>query len=198
MVRRLVLFGGSVGAATAMWFHPHAGEDVYASLSPVADAFVATHLLLFASLAAIAVGLYFLSADHRGPLATLARAGTGVFAFFYLGFIAIVGVAKGLLIREGQALPPEQQAGIAEVVQYIHTEPMLFAAAVIGAVGYLVAVSALAVVLYRADAPRVPLLLLVVSVVAIGAHQGPIAVAGMASFAVAVGWLEFGWTPSEE
>lgn len=197
LVRRLALFGGPLGASIAMWFHPHAGDDVYASLSPVADTFVAMHILLFASLAVIAMGLYLLSAGYRGPFATLARAGTGVFAFFYLGYVAIVGVAKGLLIREGQTLPAEQQAGVAEVVQYIHTEPLLFATGVLGAVGYLVAVSALAVVFYRANAPRVPLVLLVVSVVAIGVHQGPIAIVGMGSFAVAVGWLDFGWSLTE-
>lgn len=191
--RRFALFGGPVGAAVAMWFHPHAGDDVYDSLSPVADTFVATHVLLFASLALLAAGLYFLSAGYRGPLATLGRAGAGVFAFFYLGFVAIVGVAKGLLIREGQTLPADQQTGVAEVVQYIHTEPLLVATAVVGAVGYLVAVGALAAVLYRAGAPRLPLALLVASTVAIGAHQGALAVAGMASFVVAVGWLEFGW-----
>lgn len=195
--RRLGLFGGPIGAAIAMWFHPHAGENVYESLSPVVDTFVVIHLLLFASLALLAVGLYLLTAGYRGPLATLARAATGAFAFFYLGFVAIVGIAKGLLIREGQALPAEQQAGVAEVVQSIHTDPILFAAGVTGAVGYLVAVSAVAVVLYRADAPRLPLVLLVGSVVAIGVHQGPMAVAGMASVAVAVGWLEFGWHPSD-
>lgn len=57
-------------------------------------------------------------------------------------------------------------------MQYIHTEPLLFAAGVIDAVGYLVAVNTLAIVLYRADAPRIPLVLLVASIVVIGAHQG--------------------------
>lgn len=196
--RRLVLFSGPIGAAIAMWFHPHAGDDVYGSLSPVADTFVAMHVLLFTSLAAIAVGLYLLSSGYRSSLATLARAGIGAFAFFYLGFVAVVGVAKGLLIRAGQTLPAEQQAGVAEVVRYLHTDQYLFAAGVVGAVGYLVAVGALAVVLYRADAPRIPVALLVASVVAIGTHQGLFAVAGMASFVVAVGWLELGWTSPEE
>lgn len=197
-VRRFVLLAGPVGAAIAMWFHPHAGDDVYGSLSPVAETFVATHLLLFTSLAVIAVGLYLLSARYRGRLATVSRAGTGVFAFFYLGFVAIVGVAKGLLIREGQTLPADQQAGVAHVVQYIHTDQLLFMAGVIGALGYLVAVSALAAVFYRNDAPRIPIVLLVVSVIAIGAHDGLIAMAGIGSFVVAVGWFEFGWTQSEE
>lgn len=193
-LRRAVLFGGPLGAAVAMLLHPHAGENVYESLSPVADTFVATHLLLFTSLALIVVGLYLLSAGYRGPLATLARIGMGAFAFFYLGFVAIVGVTKGLLVRAGQTLPAEQQAGVAEVVRYLHTEPLLFAAGVIGAVGYLVAVCALAVVFYRAEAPRIPLVLLVVSTVAIVVHQGPVAFAGIVSFIAAVGWLEFGWT----
>ncbi len=196
ILRRIVLFGGPVGAAIAMWFHPHAGDDAYESLSPVADTFVATHLLLFISLAVLAVGLYLLSARYRSQLATLSRAGTGVFAFFYLGFVAIVGLTKGLLVREGQALPAEQQAGVAHVVQYIHTDQLLFTAGVIGVVGYLVAVSALAVVFYRNDAPGIPSVLLVVSILALGVHQGLIAVVGMVSFIIAVGWLEFGWTQS--
>lgn len=197
VVRRLVLFVGPVGAAIAMWLHPHAGDDVYESLSPVVDTFVLTHLLLFASLSLIAIGLYFLAAGYRGLLATLARAGTAVFGFFYLGFVAVVGIAKGLLIREGQHLPAEQQAGVAEVVQYVHTEPLLTAVAVVGTVGYLVAVVALALLHHRAGAPRVPLVLLVVSVVALGAHEGPVAVAAVASFLIAAGWLEFGWNRSD-
>lgn len=197
-IRRLVLLVGPLGAALAMWFHPHAGESVYESLSPVADTFVATHLLLFASLALIAVGLYLLSAGYRSAAATLARAGTGVFAFFYLGYVAVVGVTKGLVIRAGQTLPAEQQAGVAEVVQYVHTEPLLFGAGVVGAVGYLVAVGSLAVVLHRAGAPRIPVVLLVVSTVAVGTHQGLLAVAGMASLVAAVGWLELRWTPSKD
>lgn len=121
-----------------------------------------------------------------------------MFAFFYLGFVAIVGVAKGLLVREAQTLPAEQQAGVAEVVQYLHTDQLLFAAGIVGAVGYLVAVSALAVVFSRNGAPRTPVIALVASIVAIGAHHGHLAVVGMGSFVVAVGWLEFGWSPSEE
>lgn len=193
VVRRLVLFTGPVGAAIAMWFHPHAGEDVYETLSPVVNTFVLTHLLLFTSLSLVAVGLYFLTARYSGLLATLARVGTAVFGFFYLGFVAIVGIATGLLIREGQQLPAEQQAGVAEVVQYIHTEPLLTAAAVIGTIGYLVAVAALALLHYRAGAPRLPLALLVVSVIALGTHQGPVAIAAIASFVIATGWLEFDW-----
>lgn len=197
-IRRLVLFGGPIGAAVAMWIHPHAGENAYESLAPNIDTFVAAHLLLFVSLALIAMGLYFLSAGYRGPVATLARGATGTFAFFYLGFVAIVGLTKGLLIREGQSLPAEQQAGVAEVVQYLHTDSLLFTAGVIGAVAFLVAIVALIIALYRADAPRIPLTLLAGSVVAIGVHEGPLAAAGMASFLVAVGWLEFGWISSED
>lgn len=197
-IRRLILLAGPLGAAVAMWIHPHAGENAYESLAPTIDTFVVAHALLFVSLALVAVGLYFLSAGYRGPVATLVRGATGVFAFFYLGFVAIVGLTKGLLIREAQPLSAEQQAGVAEVVQYLHTDSLLFAAGAVGATAFLAAIVALIVLLYRAGAPRIPLALLAGSIVAIGVHEGSLAAAGMASFLIAVSWLEFGWSPSED
>lgn len=191
--RWLAFLGGPLGAAVAMWYHPHAGDDAYASLAPVIDEFLLAHGLLFASLALVAAGVYFLSAGSRSLAAQIARVGAGAFAFFYLGYVAIVGIAKGLVIRYGQSLSSEQQAGVAAAVQQLHTDQLLFAAGVIGAVAYLIAVLALVVDLYRRDAPRVPLVLLVGSIAAIGAHQGLLAVAGMTSFAIAAAWLEIRW-----
>lgn len=192
-VRRLALFGAPIGAAIAMWIHPHAGNDVYASLSPVVDRWVGAHLLLFGSLAGLAVGLYLLLAGYRSVVATVARIGIGAFALLYLAFVAVVGVTSGLLIREAQSLSAEQQAGVAAVVEYLHTDPLLFWAGALGAVGYLVAVSGTAVVYARDGAPKPALAALVGSTVALAAHSDLVAVAGMALFLVGVGWLEFGW-----
>ncbi|WP_436347831.1 hypothetical protein [Natronorubrum sp. FCH18a] len=196
-IRKLVALAAPIGAAIAMWIHPHADHDVYASLSPVIDAWVVGHLLLFTSMSFLAVGLYLLLAGYRGAVATIARIGTATFAFLYLGYVAIVGLASGLVIREAQSLPAEQQAGVAAVVEYLHTEPLLFWAGALGAVGYLIAVTGIAIVYYRAGAPRIPLVGLVGSVVALAAHSGLGAIAGMALFFVSVVWLEFGWTIGE-
>lgn len=193
ILRRISLLTGPVGAAIAMWIHPHATEDVFSSLSPVADVYVSAHLLLVAALALVAVGLYQLTIGLTTRIATIARAGIGIFAFFYLGFVAIVGLAKGLVIREGQSLPAAEQAGVVHVVQYLHGDTLLFYAGVIGVLGYLVAVIGIAIAYYRAGAPRLPIGLVIVSIIPIGAHSGIIGVAGMASFLLGAGWLEFSW-----
>ncbi len=190
-LRRVVLFAAPLGAAVAMWLHPHAGDDVYDNVAPVVDTWLAGHLLLFPSLALVGVGLYLLVSGHRDLLAAVARAGIVIYAAGYLAFVAIVGIGTGLLVRQGQTLPAEQQAGVAEVVQYLHTSPTLLAAAAIGGVGYLLAVSAISVVLRRSGAPIGALVALVGSTIALGAHSGLVAVIGMALFIVAAAWLEF-------
>lgn len=180
----------------AMWLHPPTPhEGVYSGLAPVVDTWVATHLVLFPSLALLGVAVYLLLAGYRSPVATVGRVGLAVYGFFHLGFVAVVGLTSGLLIREGRALPPEQQEGVAAVVEYLHTEPLLTAAAVAGALGFLVATLATALVLYRAGAPRVPLVLLVASSFALAVHLGTAGIALVALFLVAAAWLEFGWTP---
>ncbi len=197
-LRRVILFAGPLGVSLAMWFHPHAGEDVHHSLSHVADTFVSLHLLLFASLAVVGVGLYLMSTRTEGPLATMSRVGLATFGLFYLGYVAVVGVAKGVMIRESQTLSAAEQAGVADVVHALHTDSLLFAAGVVGAIGYLVAVGSLAGGLSREGAPTIPLVLLVTSTIAIVIHQGPIAVVAMAGLLVAFVWLEFGWSAREK
>lgn len=197
-LRRLVLLAAPAGAAAAMWIHPHAGHDAFGSLAPVADRWLATHLLLFASLSLLAVGLYWLLSGARGRVASLGRLGVGAFALLHVGYVATVGIASGLVVREARSLPADQQAGVGAVVEYLLHEPALIAAGALGVVGYLVAVVAVAVVGRRAGAPLPPLALVLASVGAFAAHSGPVAIAGMASFAAGVAWLEAGWTPSSD
>lgn len=197
VVRRLILVGVPLALAVVMWIHPHSGEEVYANLAPVADTFLAAHLAAYVLFGGLAVGLTLLASGYPDGVATIARAGIAVYAAFYLGMVAVLGVGTGLLVRYGRGLPADQRAGVAEAVGALHADPLLFGAGVVGVVGYLVAVVAIAVVLRRRGAPTVPLALLIGSVVAIGGHSGIAGVAGMVLFAVAAAWLEFGWTPSE-
>ena len=196
VVRWLVLFGGPALAAVAMWTHPHSGDDVYASLLPVADTFLATHVLYFGGVALLSGGLYLLVAGYDDPLASVARFGAAVYAVLMLGFVATVGITSGLLLRESRALAPAKQEGFAHALQYLHTEPLLIAAGALGGLGYLVSVVSIAVVRRRAGDHWAPLALLVSSVVAVGAHSGWAAIAGMGAFVVAVAWLEFRSSPA--
>jgi len=174
-----------------MGIHPHSGDDVYASLLPVADTFLATHVLYFSGVALLSGGLYLLVVGYDDPLASIARFGAAVYAVLMLGFVASVGITSGLLLRESRALAPAKQEGVAHALQYLHTEPLLIAAGALGGLGYLVSVVSIAVVRHRTGDHWAPLALLVGSVIAVGAHSGWAAITGMGAFVVAVAWLEF-------
>lgn len=105
-----------------------------------------------------------------------------------------------VLIREGQALSAEQQEGVAIVVQELFTDPVVGGGisvfAILGILGYSIAVLGTALVYRRAGAPRIPLVLLGASVITVfhGFITGSL---GMLLFLIAVAWLEFGWTRTE-
>lgn len=198
--RWLVLLGTPLAIAVATWFHPTGVTEVYEDLSPVVDVWLAVHYLYLPLFGLLAVALYLLLAGYRSRPATVGRAGVATFAVFYLAMEAVAGIATGILVREGQALPVGRQEGVAVVVQALFTDPIAGGTAslfgYLGVLGYLVAVVGIAVVLRRDGAPLVPLLLLVGSVVGVAGHAGLQGVLGMALLFVAAAWLEFGWTPA--
>lgn len=204
-VRRLVLLGTPLATAAVLSFHLFEtfNDGVYSHVSPVVDTWLAVHLLFLPLLGLLAISLYFLLASYQGLTAAIGRVGIAMFAVFYIAMEAINGIAVGVLVREGQALTAEQQAGVAAVVEAVFYDPIVGGGtvsllAVLGVLGYLIAVSAIAVVLRRAGAPLVPIALLVGSFIAILTHAGPTGVVGMAMFFVGVVWLELRWSPTLE
>ncbi|RDI72922.1 hypothetical protein [Halopelagius longus] len=198
--RQLILLLTPLALAASLWFHPAAGDDVYGNLGPVVDTWLAVHVLLLLLFGLLGVCLYVLLMDFRGVLPTVGRIGVAVYLVFYIAFESIAGVATGVLIREAHRLPAEQRAGIETVVGVIYGDPVnglagLFA--LVGTVGYLVAVVAIAAVRRRNGAPVLPLLLLVGSSVGLAAHgSSPWDSISILLFAVAAGWLEVAETPT--
>lgn len=189
-VRRGALGIAPIGAAIAMFVHPHAGDEPYEAIAATADAWLLVHVVLFASLALLGVGVYLLADRVTGLPALLGKAGAAIFTAFYGGYVAMVGLSSGLIVRAGQGLPAEQQAGIDAALVYLLQEPAVMAVAGVGAVGFLIAAIATAVGYRRQGASPMPLALLFGAVVALGIHSGPIAVAGMLTFLVGAVWLE--------
>jgi hypothetical protein len=203
--RRLVLFGTPIVAASVLSFHLFEmfTDGVYTHVGHDVETWLAVHLLFLPLLGLLGVGLYLLLDGYEGVTATIGRAGIAVFAVFYIAMEAIAGITVGILVREGRALPVDQQAGVAAVVEALFYDPIVGGGsvslfAVLGVLGYLVAVVAIAVVLRREGAPRLPLVLLVGSFIAIFSHAGPTGVLGMVLFFVAVVWLELRWAPTAE
>ncbi len=192
--RLTALLGPGLGLAILLRFHPAVGDAAYDTLAPVAESWLTLHLLLLLSFGLLGLSLSLLLQGCSGPVATVGRVGVGVYLVFYIAFESIAGVATGVLVRTGEGLPAEQEAGIREAVAVIYAEPVggfagLFA--VVGFVGYVVAVVAIAVAKRRDGAPAAPLVLLVGSSVGIIAHgSSPVDSLGILLFPIAAGWLE--------
>lgn len=195
--RWLVLFATPLLLGATLWFHPGGGEDTYASLVPVLDAWVTVHVLLLPLFGLLGVSLYLLLDGYDGRVATVGRAGVATYLVCYVPFEAIAGLTTGLVIREAETLRPEQREGAAQAVQAITADPVVLALALGGTAGAVVAVGAIAVLLRSSGAPLAPVVLLAGVPLTVVAHGGTRADAvGMALFFVSVAWIELGWRRS--
>ncbi|ELZ00845.1 hypothetical protein [Natrialba asiatica] len=200
--RYFVILGTPLVLAATFWFHPHAGDDIYTELAPVSDTWFYVHILLLPLFGLLGIGVHLLLAEYEGPLATVGRIGNAAYLICYTAFESIAGIATAVVLREAQHLPPEQQEGVAAVVQVLFNDPLNGVAgvlALLGIVGNLVAVVSLAVLLRRSGAPLVPLVLLAGLPIGITTHgSNPTDVLSILLFFLAIAWLELSWKPSEK
>lgn len=193
-IRWLVLLGTPIALGAVLAVHPHGGENLYESLAPVADQWFYVHVALLPLFGLLGVSVYLLLSEYTGRVATIGRIGVAVYLVTYLAFEAIAGLATGLLVRSGQGLSSEQQAGVAAALEATATDPLVAALALIGSVGITVSAVALGVLLRRSGAPLVPVLLLAgIPLIVVGHGGGYADVLGAAMVTLGVGWLEFGW-----
>lgn len=192
--RWLVLLGTPLALAVVLWIHPHAGDDVFANVEPVADTWFLVHVLLLPLFGLLGVALFLLLSGYRGRVATVGRIGVAIYLVFHTAYEAIAGIAVALAVREAEGLSDAQSEGAGEVVTVLSSDPMVGGLALLGTAGSIVAVGAIAVSLRRDGAPVLPLVLLAGAPVGLVAHgsvpTGPLSVV---IFAVGVAWLEFAW-----
>lgn len=195
-IRWLLLVGTPLALAIALWFHPTGGTDLYGSLAPVAGTWIPLHFLLLGLFGLLGVCLYVLLDGYSSRVAAVGRIGVATYLVCYIAFEAIAGIATGLLVRGADSLPPAQQDGVATALQAT-IEPALLLA-LVGTVGAIVAVTALATELRDEGAPAAPVALLAGLPVAVFAHGGAkLDAVAMGAFLVGVVWLEVGWWHAE-
>lgn len=197
ILRTLLLVGTPLALAVALWFHPTGGMDLYDSLAPVADTWLPLHFLLLGLFGLLGVCLYVLLEDRASTVATVGRIGVATYLVFYVAFEAIAGIATGLLVHRARSLPPTQQEGVAAALQAT-IEPALVLA-LLGTIGAIVAIAALATELRADGAPATPVALLAGLPVAVFAHGGAkLDALAMVAFLLGVVWLEVGWQRAED
>jgi len=152
--RRVLLLGPPLALAVLEIFHPQ--PDV----TPEAVMDVATWFAVFHAIQLVLIGLVGLSvlllADSFGRAAAwTTRLGVGAFLVFFSAYDAIAGISTGLAMRNARDLPAAQQEGVwVTVKDWPAFDPSVFSINVIGSLGWVVAVGALAFAARRAGASR--------------------------------------------
>ena len=197
ILRRTILLGTPlVVAIDVMFLHPVLDGDVRVELFPVADLWLTLHVVQLVLFGLMGVTVYLLLDGLSGIVAAIGRLAVAVFVVFYNAGDAIAGIATGILARGAIDLPAGEQVAVAQAIAKLFADPTKHLIFMIGSYAWSVGLLATAVALYRAGAPRLPLVPLAVAGVPYvdfsGVdHSPPFDPLALALFFLAVLWLEF-------
>jgi len=199
-LRRIVLLGTPLILTVLMSFHPSPYDDVAGELMPIAGWWIALHTIGFVLFALMGVAVWLLTADLRDVFAAVSRVAAVVFAVFYDAGDAIAGISTGILARSAEAGALGERAAVV-AIETLWADPFKTLLFDIGRDAWIVALVTAAVTLFRAGAPRLPLVLLAVPAYLVTFdHAFPFGSLTFGTFFVIASWLEFapGRVPSRQ
>jgi hypothetical protein len=203
-LRRLILIGTPLLTGILLFFHPRPGSgevgpeqtggmDVFALLGPVADLFLAIHVLFPPLLALLGLSIILLLDGVHGMAAKISRVCAFIFVVSYIMYETIVGTVPALLVRGAAALSPDEQAVISDAVNRLFGDPVLGDGPsilfLIATLSWPLVVMLAAFALRRSGKPLLPCILLGLSSV-FTFHASPLGTLGMLLFFFAVVGIE--------
>jgi hypothetical protein len=161
LVRRIVLLGTPLTLTVLMIFHPSPYDDIKGELVPIAVWWTVLHTLQFVLFALMGAALWMLTDGLQGIAVTLSRIAAAIFVMLYDAGDAVAGISTGILAYAAQEGELSERAAVAaiEAISHDSLKNGLFE---IGEYAWVVALATAGFALYRAGAPRIPLVLLVV------------------------------------
>ena len=210
-LRRLILFGTPLLTGILLLFHPRPGSagmepveqavgmDVYAILAPVADLFLAVHVLFAPALALLGLSAILLLNGVRGIAAKISRVSAFVFVVSYPMYETIIGTTPALLVRGAAGLSPDKQTVISSAVNRIFADPVLgdgpSVLFIVASLSWPLAVTLAAFALRRSGKPLGLCILLGLSSI-FTFHASPLGSAGMLLFLLAAVGIERAGSPA--
>ena len=190
-LRRFVLLGTPLVLTILMLFHPSPYDEVAGELLPIAGWWIALHTILFVLVPLMGVALWMLTAGlEEGVVATLSRLAAVVFALFYAAGDAIAGISAGILALSAQVGVLGERAAVASI-ENLWADPFKTLLFDIGRYAWIVALVMAAVALWRAGAPRLPLVLMALPAYLVTFdHAFPFGSLMFGSFFVIAAWIE--------
>jgi hypothetical protein len=136
------------------------------------------------------VALWMLTAGLEGVVATLSRVSAVLFALSYDAGDAIAGISTGILALSAKVGALGERAAVA-AIETLFADPFKTLLFDIGRYAWIVALAMAAVALWRAGAPRLPLVLMVLPAYLVTFdHAFPFGSLTFGTFFVVAAWLE--------
>ncbi len=171
--RRMLVLAPPLTIAVLEIFHPQ--PDVTAqAIMDVATWFAVFHAIQLVLIGLVALSVLLLADDLGRATAWATRLGVGLFMVFFSAYDTLAGLGTGLAMRSARDLSVTQQEGVFEVVKDWPAVGPPFALSVLGTLGWVVAVGALAFAARRQGAPRIVwIFLLLAAVFLLAGHPFP-------------------------
>jgi hypothetical protein len=172
-LRRVLLLVPPLLLAGLEVLHPQPDETVQALLD-VSTWFAGFHVIQLALTGFVGLSVLLLADSFGRADAWVTRLGIGVFLVFFSAYDAVAGIATGLAMRNARDLTAVQQEGVFEVVKDWPAVGPPFALSIVGTLGWVAAVGALALAARRQGAPRREWILIgLAAVFLLGGHPFP-------------------------
>jgi hypothetical protein len=172
-LRRVLLLVPPLLLAGLEVLHPQPDENVQA-LMDAATRFAGFHVIQLALAGLVGLSVLLLADGFGRATAWVTRLGVGVFLVFFSAYDAVAGIGTGLAMRDARDLSAVQQEGVFEVVKDWPAVGPPFALSIVGTLGWVAAVGALALAARRQGAPRREWILIALAAVfLLGGHPFP-------------------------
>jgi hypothetical protein len=191
-LRRPLLFTPPIALAILEVFHPNPDFNVQALLD-ASTWFAWFHVIQLVLTGLVALSVLLIAADYDRANAWTTRLGIGAFLVFFSAYDTLAGIGTGLAMHTARDLPGAQQEGVFAVVKDWPGVGPVFALSIVGTLGWVVAVGALALAARRLGASRAEWIALALAAVFLmGGHPFPQGTLAFGSLFVAVLLHEWG------
>jgi hypothetical protein len=190
--RRVLMLAPPLALAVLEIFHPQPDQNAQAVMD-VATWFATFHAIQLVLIGLVALSVLLLADSFGHAAAWTTRLGIGAFLVFFSAYDALAGIGTGLAMRHARDLPAAQQDGIFDAVKdWPGFDPSAFSLNVVGTLGWVVAVGALALAARRAGAPRAQWIFIgLAALFLLGGHPFPFGTLAFGSLFVAALLHEF-------
>lgn len=171
--------------------HPQPDENARAVMD-VATWFAGFHVIQLVLIGLLGLSVVLLADSFGCANAWATRLGIRVFLVFFSAYDSVAGIATGLAMRSARDLTAEQQEAVFEVVKDWPGFGPPFVLSIIGTLGWVAAVGALALAARRQGAPRREWILIALAAVfLLGGHPFPAGTLAFGCFFIAASLREF-------